>query len=88
MFLHTLKFKGYIGPRTSYLLYMTSYLMTFVSFYYIRGVFFTSPDLVLLCLGGIVVNFAPVWAQYAYQIFAACLLFAIREGHIEAWTVA
>mmetsp|Transcript_1833 Transcript_1833/g.3770 ORF Transcript_1833/g.3770 Transcript_1833/m.3770 type:complete len:314 (-) Transcript_1833:22-963(-) len=86
MFLHTLKFKGYIGPRTAYLLYMTSYMMTFVSFYHIRLVFLTSPDLVLLCLGGIGVNFGPVWGQYAYQIFAACLLYAIREGLVEGWT--
>jgi len=65
---------------------MTSYMMTFVSFYHIRLVFLTSPDLVLLCLGGIGVNFGPVWGQYAYQIFAACLLYAIREGLVEGWT--
>ena len=46
MFLHTLKFKGYIGPKTAYLLYMASYLATFYSFYCVREVFFTSPDLV------------------------------------------
>jgi hypothetical protein len=46
MFLHTLKFKGYIGPKTSYILYMMSYLATFYSFVRIREVFFTSPDLV------------------------------------------
>lgn len=46
MFLHTLKFKGYIGPKTSYLLYMASYLATFYSFVRIGDVFFTSPDLV------------------------------------------
>jgi hypothetical protein len=46
MFLHTLKFKGYIGPKTSYILYMMSYLATFYSFIKIRDVFFTSPDLV------------------------------------------
>ena len=31
MFLHTLKFKKMIGPRTAYLWYMFSYLMTFYS---------------------------------------------------------
>lgn len=31
MFLHTLKFKKYIGPKTSYLWYMSSYLATFYS---------------------------------------------------------
>lgn len=46
MFLHTLKFKGYIGPKTSYILYMASYLATFYSFIRIRSVFYTSPDLV------------------------------------------
>lgn len=46
MFLHTLKFKGYIGPKTAYLLYMASYLATFYSFIRIGDVFFTSPDLV------------------------------------------
>lgn len=47
MFLHTLKFKGYIGPKTAYLLYMASYFATFYSFIRIREVFFTSPDLVI-----------------------------------------
>ena len=46
MFLHTLKFKGYIGPKTSYLIYMSSYLATFYSFVRIGDVFLTSPDLV------------------------------------------
>ncbi|CAF4405499.1 unnamed protein product, partial [Rotaria magnacalcarata] len=36
VFLHTLKFKGYIGPRTSYIIYMMSYLSTFYSFIQIR----------------------------------------------------
>lgn len=31
MFLHTLKFKKYIGPRTAYLAYMSTYLATFYS---------------------------------------------------------
>lgn len=80
MFLHTLKFKGYIGPKTSYLLYMASYLATFYSFVRIGDVFLKSPDLVLLTLGGMLLNFAPVWTQWGYQIFAAAFLYGMREG--------
>jgi hypothetical protein len=81
MFLHTLKFKGYIGPRTSYLLYMASYLATFYSFLRIGDVFLRSPDLVLVALGGVLLNFSPVWCQWTYQVLVAALLFGMRSGN-------
>lgn len=61
MFLHTLKFKGYIGPRTSYIIYMISYLATFYSFIRIRTVFVTSPDLV----------------SWRFSIYSLCILWFI-----------
>lgn len=87
MFLHTLKFKGYIGPKTSYLIYMASYLATFYSFVRIGDVFLTSPDLVLLTLGGVVLNFGPVWLQWSYQFVVAATLCAMREGFIQQWVL-
>jgi hypothetical protein len=35
---------------------------------------------VLLTFGGMVLNFAPVWLQWTYQIFAAGVLFGMRHG--------
>jgi hypothetical protein len=35
---------------------------------------------VLLTLGGVLVNFAPTWAQWSYQVAVAAVLFGMREG--------
>ncbi len=71
VFLHTLKFKGYIGPRLSYVIYMISYLSTFYSFIRIREIFFIHYDLTLYVLIGVVLNFQSIYYQHIYQI---CLL--------------
>ena len=56
MFLHTLKFKGYIGPRTSFGVYMLSYLATFYSIVMIRGVFVTHAPLVAITAVAMLLN--------------------------------
>ena len=71
IFLHTLKFKGYIGPRLSFIIYMISYLSTFYSFIRIREIFFIHYDLTFYVLIGVVLNFQSLYYQHIYQI---CLL--------------
>lgn len=58
MFLHTLKFKGYMGPKLSFSLYMASYLLTFYSFVKIAPVFIKEIDITLITLVGLIINFA------------------------------
>jgi len=80
MFLHTLKFKKYIGPRTSYVVYMASYLATFYSFARIAHTFLANGDLVLIAFVGLVLNFADYKVQVAYQVVVMVLLNCMRWG--------
>jgi len=69
MFLHTLKFKGYLGPRTAMCIYIASYMATFYSFVRIYDIFMTHNTLVLITFFGLVCN---VWlgskAHHVYQV--------------------
>jgi len=78
MFLHTLKFKKHIGPRTSYVVYMASYLATFYSFVMISNTFVVNMDLTLITLVGVVLNFTTYKIQVAYQVFVMVLLNCMR----------
>jgi len=78
MFLHTLKFKKHIGPRTSYLVYMASYLATFYSFVRIWPIFFVNLDLTFICAVGLVLNFSSFKVQMAYQVMVMVLLNCMR----------
>jgi len=78
VFLHTLKFKKYIGPRTSFFVYSGSYMATFYGFFHIRDVFTENLDLSLLVLGGLILNFKSRYWQYGYQMFMLATLYAIR----------
>jgi len=78
MFLHTLKFKKHIGPRTSYVVYMASYLATFYSFIMVADIFFVNVDLTLITLLGLVLNFTNFKIQMAYQVFVMVLLNCMR----------
>lgn len=82
MFLQTLKFKGYMGPKTSFVLYMISYLSTFYSFIRISGIFIANYDLAIFTIVGIVVNFSPKYLHGPYQVFVAISLTAMKFGHI------
>ncbi|CAF0790806.1 unnamed protein product [Adineta steineri] len=81
VFLHTLKFKGYIGPRTSYIIYMASYLATFYSFIQIRDIFFIHYDLAIYVLIGVVINFQSLYYQHIYQIILL-ILFNSHKFHL------
>lgn len=85
MFLHTLKFKRIISGRTSYLIYMASYFATFVPIVTLamRGIYTNNIDLVILTTLGVLVNFKSRIVQHLYQIFALCVLLAMRYNYIE-----
>jgi hypothetical protein len=80
MFLHTLKFKHYMDPRVSFLIYQASYFATFYSFYQISGIFFANLDLTILTLGGLLLNFTDIKYQHAYQVLVLGVLNAVRYG--------
>lgn len=78
IFLHTLKFKGYLGPRLSFMIYMCSYMATFYSFIRIRPVFIQNLDLTIYVFLGLVLNFTKY--QHVYQIFLMFLFNAHRSN--------
>ncbi|CAF0830293.1 unnamed protein product [Rotaria sp. Silwood1] len=77
IFLHTLKFKGYLGPKLSFMIYMVSYLATFYSFIRIRNEFIVNIDLTIYVFIGLLLNFTKY--QHAYQIFLMILFNAHRN---------
>ncbi|KAI3635401.1 hypothetical protein MIR68_006967 [Amoeboaphelidium protococcarum] len=82
LFLHTLKFKRYLEPRVAFLIYVGAYLATFYTYYCIFPVFFKHIDLALICLGGLVINFANRNVQLLYQIIVMGLLYGARFGEL------
>ena len=99
MFLHTLKFKGYIGPKTAFLIYMASYLATFYSIVVLHRLFLDHLPLVAITAGGLALNY---WGDKImcgsrasrdlpgglYQVATMALLWAVRDGRLPeaaAW---
>ncbi|KAJ3105341.1 hypothetical protein HDU97_008238 [Phlyctochytrium planicorne] len=80
VFLQTLKFKRYMGPRTSFIIYFASYMGTFYGFINIYHIFLANPDLTLLTLGGLILNFQKLPIQIGYQVAVCLLLNASRMG--------
>jgi len=78
VFLHTLKFRGYLNPRISFLIYQGSYLATFYGFYNVSGIFFANLDLTLLVLVGLIINFGELKYQHMYQLVVMALLNGAR----------
>ncbi|KAJ3380051.1 CTP synthase ura7 [Lobulomyces angularis] len=84
VFLHTLKFKKYIGPRTSFIVYAASYFATFYGFISSYDIFLKNLDLVMLTFVGVVLNFGPKWKQDLWQIVMIVILYSARYGYISA----
>ena len=92
VFLHTLKFKGYIGPKTSFGIYMISYLATFLSIVALRGLFLAHPGLVGITAVALVLN---RWGHVLvgdrardvpgniWQVATMALLYAVRAGAVK-----
>ena len=57
-----------MGPKTSYIIYMASYLATFYSFIMISDSFVVNWDLTLVTAIGLVLNFTSYKVQVAYQV--------------------
>ncbi|KAJ3109374.1 hypothetical protein HDU96_007239 [Phlyctochytrium bullatum] len=87
VFLQTLKFKRYMGPRTSFVIYFASYMGTFYGFMNIGHIFWNNPDLTLITLGGLIINFQKLPIQVGYQVAVCLLLNASRLG-LDFGTVA
>ena len=90
MFLHTLKFKGYIGPKTAFLVYMASYLATFYSIVVLHRLFLDNLPLVALTAVGLALNYFGDRIMCgsrarrdlpgtAFQLLTMALLWAVRE---------
>lgn len=56
LFLHTLKFKGYIGPKTSFIIYQISYLATFYSIVVMWRLFYDNPLIVGITFIAMILN--------------------------------
>jgi len=78
IFLHTLKFKGWLGPRQATVAYEGAYLVT--SWYYCRffGTITANLDLALMCFIGMVLNFGPKSLWHAYQLVVLYYLWNAR----------
>jgi hypothetical protein len=94
MFLHTLKFKGYIGPKTAFLIYMASYLATFYSIVVLRSLFLEHLWLVALTGVATLLNYfgdrimcgSRKWRDVPsnlFQVGTMALLYAAREGMLS-----
>jgi len=68
LFLHTLKFRGYISARTSLGTYVASYTLTFVGYGMVFYVFFQHSTLFFITLAGLIINLLDLNAFNAYQI--------------------
>ena len=78
IFLHTLKFKGWLGPRQATVAYEGSYLITAWFYWRFLGTIAANLDLALLCLVGLVLNFGPKPLWHTYQGFMLCYLWSAR----------
>ena len=92
VFLHTLKFKGYIGPKTSFGVYMISYLCTFWSMVVLRHIFVANAALVAITAVAALLNrFGHVLVGdrfrdvpgHVWQVATMGLLYAVRAGAVQ-----
>lgn len=78
IFLHTLKFKGWLGPRQATVAYEGAYLVTAWLYWQFLGTIAANLDLALLCFIGMVLNFAPKGIWHTYQAFVLAYLWYAR----------
>ena len=79
IFLHTLKFRKMIGPRTSFVVYAASYLSSFGPYLAMFPIFYKNMDLTLITFGGLVLNYRSFKYQVAYQILVFGLMVCARH---------
>lgn len=83
LFLHTLKFKGYISGRVSFSLYVISYMFTVVSWIGLYPVFTHNLPLLSIALVGLVINRFSIPMFHVYQVVVATLFMAHRHGYTD-----
>ena len=85
IFLHTLKFKGYIGPKTATIVYEVSYIVT--GYYFLRmfSVFAANPEIALLTFAGLLINFSSIYIQQFWQAIMCGLLYSVRFGYLSLY---
>jgi len=82
MFLHTLRFKGYMPGMMSFSMYVASYMMTFYSYSKFFHVFFEHSALSLLTLAGLFIN---VYNYRLHDLFQVVLTGAAYGGYLQAF---
>ncbi|KAI8800968.1 hypothetical protein BJ742DRAFT_839197 [Cladochytrium replicatum] len=85
VFLHTLKFKKYIGPRTAFFIYAAAYMSTFFSYFQMGDILFSNKDLALLAFIGIIFNFGSWELQMGWQCVVCGCCWAARNGLWEVY---
>jgi hypothetical protein len=71
MFLHTLRFKGYLPAIISFTIYAVSYMLTFYSYYHIASVFIDHFWLTAWVAAGMVLNVFDLNLWHAWQVYFA-----------------
>jgi hypothetical protein len=81
MFLHTLKFKGYISGRMSFSLYVISYMFTVYSWIGLYPIFYHNFPLLVIALVGLMINRFHIPLFHLYQVLVAVVFVADRHGY-------
>ena len=76
----------FVDARLSFILYAASYLATCIGYFRSYKIFFENSDLMLLALGGLVVNFGPRAYHGPYQVFAMLYCTWLRMGSPDLMT--
>mmetsp|Transcript_101344 Transcript_101344/g.262394 ORF Transcript_101344/g.262394 Transcript_101344/m.262394 type:complete len:358 (+) Transcript_101344:86-1159(+) len=79
MFLHTLKFKGYLGPRAAVLAYTLVFPLFYCLYIALFDILLQQYTITALALGGLVVNFGPRPLQVVWQVGVYMYLRYLRE---------
>lgn len=80
VFLHTLKFKGYLGPRAAVLSYTLVFPLFYCLYVALADVLMQQITITALAFGGLLINFGPVPLQVIYQIGVYAYLRFLRES--------
>jgi hypothetical protein len=78
IFIHTLKFKGWIGPKTAAITYESAYLVTAYFYLKFAQTILANLDLALLCFIGLALNFGPKPVWHGYQALMLLVISTMR----------
>ena len=78
VFLHTLKFKKYIGPKVAMALYTGSFPLFYLAYASLYKLVLLQPIIAIICAIGLLINLTPVYIQVLYQCFA-CIAISLMH---------